>query len=173
MINRQQGGGMESIYRVPGSKAARVLAFMGFIVLIVMAIWILVDVFSGIFRLGFPGMVQWVEVLNVICIALPLPFVTIRRKHVYMTLIQKYISDAQQRILDIIVFIIVFLFSATVAWRVTVEAIYSVKYWESSNVGIIVYWFPGKVGLAFGFVTMSLAVLCQIISAIRRKVEEN
>jgi len=90
-----------------------------------------------------------------------------------MTLIQKYISDAQQRILDIIVFIIVFLFSATVAWRVTVEAIYSVKYWESSNVGIIVYWFPGKVGLAFGFVTMSLAVLCQIISAIRRKVEEN
>lgn len=129
---------MEIIYRVPGTKAARILAVMGFVVLVIMAIWILVDVFSGIFRWGFPGMVQWVEVLNVICIALPLPFVTIRRKHIYMTLIQKHLSDEQRRLLDIIVFFIVFLFAAVVAWRVSTEALYSVKYWESSDVGITV-----------------------------------
>jgi TRAP-type C4-dicarboxylate transport system permease small subunit len=164
---------VESIYKVPGEKAARVLAILGFVVLVIMAIWILIDVFSGIFRLGFPGMVQWVEVLNVICIALPLPFVTIQRKHIYMTIIQKNLSDKQQRILDIIVFFIVLLFSAILAWRVTVEALYSLKYWESSDVGITVYWFPGKVGLAIGFILMALVVICQIISAIRGKVEEN
>ena len=164
---------MESIYRVPGTKAARGLAVLGFIVLVSMAIWILIDVFSGIFRWGLPGTVQWVEVLNVICIALPLPFVTIRRKHIYITIIQQRLSDEQNRILDIIVFVIVFLFSAILAWRVSLEALYSLKYWESSNVGITVYWFPGKIGLAIGFILMALAVACQIISAVRKKVEDN
>ena len=88
---------MEFIYRVPGEKAARIFAYLGFIVLVIMAIWILVDVFSGIFRWGFPGMVDWVEVLNVICIALPLPFVTIRRKHIYMTIIQQRLSISGYR----------------------------------------------------------------------------
>jgi TRAP-type C4-dicarboxylate transport system permease small subunit len=164
---------MESIYSVPGAKAARGLAVLGFAVLVIMAIWILIDVFSGIFRWGFPGMVQWVEVLNVICIALPLPFVTIRRKHIYMTIIQQRLSDEKNRILDIIVFILVFLFSAVLAWRVSLEALYSLKYWESTDVGITVYWFPGKIGLAIGFILMTLAVGLQIISAIRKKVEEN
>jgi len=167
------GGEMEFIYRVPGEKVARVLAYLGFIVLVIMAIWILIDVFSGIFRWGFPGMVDWVEVLNVICIALPLPFMTIRRKHIYMTLIQKHLSARQQRILDIITFIIVFLFAALVAWRVSIEALYSLKCWESNDVGIRVYWFPGKIGLALGFITMALAVLGQIISAILGRVEED
>jgi len=164
---------MEFIYSVPGEKAARGLAHIGFVVLVIMAIWILIDVFSGIFRWGFPGMVDWVEVLNVICIALPLPFVTIKRKHIYMTLLQKYLADEQQRVVDIIVFIIVFLFSAVVAWRVSLEAWYSLKFLESSDVGITVYWFPGKIGIALGFVTMALAVIGQIISAIRRKVKDD
>ena len=164
---------MESIYRVPGEKVARVMAVLGFIVLVAMAVWILIDVFCGIFKWGFPGMVQWVEVLNTICIALPLPYVTIRRKHIYMTIIQKHLSFEQNRILDIFVFIIVFLFSSVLAWRTSLEALYSCKYLESSNVGITVYWFPGKVGLAIGFILMTLAVFFQIISAIRRKVEEN
>ena len=164
---------MESIYKVPGEKVMRILAILGFVVLVIMALWILIDVFSSIFRLGFPGMVQWVEVLNVICIALPLSFVTIRRKHIYMTIIQKHLSHKQQRILDIIVFFIVFLFSAILAWQVTVEALYSLKYWESTDVGITVYWFPGKIGLAIGFILMAFAAFCQIISALRGKVEEN
>jgi TRAP-type C4-dicarboxylate transport system permease small subunit len=163
---------MEFIYRVPGEKVARVLAYLGFIVLVIMAIWILVDVFSGIFRWGFPGMVDWVEVLNVICIALPLPFLTIRRKHIYMTLIQTHLTTRQQRILDIITFIVVFLFSALVAWRVSIEALYSLKNWESVDVGTTVYWFPGKIGLALGFITMALASLGQIVSAILGRIEQ-
>lgn len=164
---------MESIYKVPGTKAARLLAVLGFIVLVAMAIWILIDVISGIFRWGLPGTVQWVEVLNVICIALPLPFVTIRRKHIYITILQERLSEEQNRILDIVVFFVVFFFSAVLAWRVTLEALYSLKHWESTNVGITVYWFPGKIGLAIGFILMTCAVGCQIISAIRKKVEEN
>ena len=164
---------MAAIYHVPGIRIARFLAVMGFIVLVIMAIWILIDVFSGIFRLGLPGMVQWVEVLNVICIALPLPFVTIRRKHVYMTLIQDRLNEKQTRFLDIIIFVLVFLFAGAIAWRATLEAIYSVKYWESTDVGMTVYWFPGKIGLALGFATMAVAVLFQLISAIRGKLEAN
>jgi len=164
---------MESIYKVPGTKAARMLAILGFIVLVAMAIWILIDVVSGIFRWGLPGTVQWVEVLNVICIALPLPFVTIRRRHIYITILQERLSERQNRILDIAVFCVVFLFAAVLAWRVTLEALYSLKYWESTDVGITVYWFPGKIGLAIGFILMACAVGCQIVSAIRKKVEEN
>ena len=164
---------MEFIYRVPGEKAARLFAYIGFIVLVIMAIWILIDVFSGIFRWGFPGMVDWVEVLNVICIALPLPFLTIHRKHIYMTLIQKYLTARQQRILDIITFIVIFSFAALVAWRVSIEAWYSLLHWESNDVGITVYWFPGKIGLAFGFIAMALAAFFQLVSAIAGRVKED
>jgi len=152
-----------------GHQGAKGMAFLGFFVLTGMAVWILIDVFSGIFNWGLPGMVQWVEVLNVICVALPLPYVTLRRKHISMTLIQNRLSPSQQRVVDLVIFFVMFLFFAVVAWQVSLEAIYSCRNMESSNVGITVYWFPGKAALAFSLIVVSLVLLGQLINGIRTR----
>ncbi len=150
-------------------RFSRALAVLGVLVLIAMAVWILIDVFSGIFGWGLPGMVDWVEVLNVLAIGLPLAFVTLQRKHISMTLIEEHISVRQKKILDVLVLSGFFLYSALVAWRLSIEALYSVSMWEKSEVGINVYWFPSKVGLAFSFIMMALCVLVQLIGALTGK----
>jgi len=155
-----------------GLKVSRWLAVTGFVVLTIMAIWIVVDVLSGIFRWGLPGMVDWVEVLNVICIALPLPYVTLRRGHISMTLIEHRLSARGRHVSDLIILGGIFLFSAVMAWRLSIEAWYSLKMWERNDVGMTVYWFPAKIGLAFGFIMTSMVVIIQFFGAARRKREE-
>ncbi len=145
---------------------SRGLAVLGFLVLVAMAVWILIDVFSGIFRLGLPGMVDWVEVLNVLAIALPLAYVTLQRKHITMTLLDEHISARQKKVLNMIVLSGFFLYSAMLSWRLSLEALYSVSVWEKSEVGINVYWFPSKVGLAFSFLMMAFSVLIQLIGEV-------
>lgn len=149
-------------------SASRCLAVAGFVVLSAMAFWILIDVFSGIFRWGLPGMVDWVEVLNVICIALPLPYVTLRRGHISMTLIEQRLSERGKHVSDLIILTGIFLFSAVMAWRLSIEAWYSLKMWERNDVGLVVYWFPAKIGLAFGFIMMTLVVIIQFIDAVSK-----
>jgi TRAP-type C4-dicarboxylate transport system permease small subunit len=149
-------------------SASRCLAVLGFIVLAMMAFWILIDVCSGIFSWGLPGMVDWVEVLNVICIALPLSYVTLQGRHISMTLIGEHLSDKGKHGLELAVLVGMFLYSALLAWRVSIEAWYSLKMWERNDVGMIVYWFPAKIGLAFGFIMMTLAVMIQFIGAVSK-----
>ncbi len=112
------------------ARVFRELAVVGFIVLMVMAIWILIDVCSSIFKWGLPGMVDWVEVLNVIAIALPLPYVTLQGKHISMTLVHEHLSPKGRFALDLMTMIVRFLFSAILAWRLSVEALYSLKIWR-------------------------------------------
>ena len=149
-------------------RVSRYLAVSGFIVLAMMAIWILIDVCSGLFSWGLPGMVDWVEVLNVISIALPLSYVTLQRRHISMTLIHEHLSDKGKHVLEMILLIGMFLYSALLAWRVSIEGWYSLKMWERNDVGMIVYWFPAKIGLAFGFIMMTLAVMVQFIGAVSK-----
>ena len=150
-------------------RASRYLAVLGFIVLAMMAFWILIDVCSGIFSWGLPGMVDWVEVLNVICIALPLSYVTLQRRHISMTLIEEHLSDKGKHVVELVILVGMFLYSALLAWRVSIEALYSLKMWERNDVGMIVYWFPAKIGLAVGFIMMTLAIIIQLIGAVSKK----
>lgn len=154
-------------------RASRYLAVAGFLVLSAMAFWILIDVCSGIFNWGLPGMVDWVEVLNVICIALPLPYVTLRKGHISMTLIEHRLSKRGKHVVNLIILTGLFLISAVMAWRLSVEAWYSLKMWEKNDVGLVVYWFPAKIGLAFGFIAMALVVIIQIIGAVSITREGN
>ena len=150
-------------------KVSRGLAIAGFVVLSAMAFWILIDVCSGIFSWGLPGMVDWVEVLNVICIALPLSYVTLQGRHISMTLIHEHLSDKGKHVLELVILVGMFLYSALLAWRVSIEALYSLKIWERNDVGMIVYWFPAKIGLAVGFIMMTLAIIIQFIGAVSKK----
>jgi TRAP-type mannitol/chloroaromatic compound transport system permease small subunit len=154
------------------TRVFRELAVVGFVVLMAMAIWILIDVCSSIFKWGLPGMVDWVEILNVIAIALPLPYVTLQRKHIRMTLIHEHLSPKGGQVLDMVAMIVTFLFTAIMAWRLSVEALYSLKIWERSEVGMIVYWFPAKIGLALGLILTALALIIQIIGTINKNMGE-
>lgn len=166
------GGQVETSTQTPthafAAKVFRELAVVGFIVLMMMAIWILIDVCSSIFKWGLPGMVDWVEVLNVIAIALPLPYVTLQRKHISMTLIHEHLSVKGRFVLDLVTMIVTFLFAAILAWRLSVEALYSLMILERNDVGMTVYWFPSKIGLAFGFIMTALALMIQITGAISK-----
>ena len=150
------------------AKVFREFAVVGFIVLMVMAIWILIDVCSSIFKWGLPGMVDWVEVLNVIAIALPLPYVTLQGKHIRMTLIHEHLSPKGKFVLDLVTMVVVFLFTAVMAWRLSVEALYSLMILERNDVGMVVYWFPSKIGLAFGFIMTALALMIQITGTVSK-----
>jgi TRAP-type C4-dicarboxylate transport system permease small subunit len=110
-----------------------------------------------------------VEVLNVICIALPLSYVTLQGRHISMTLIQAHLSDRGKHVLEVIVLVGMFLYSALLAWRVSIEGWYSLKMWERNDVGMIVYWFPAKVMLAFGFIMMTIALIFQLIGAVSKR----
>ncbi len=150
------------------TRVFRELAVVGFVVLMAMAVWILIDVCSSIFKWGLPGMVDWVEILNVIAIALPLPYVTLQGKHISMTLSHEHLSPKGRQVLDMATMIVTFLFTAIMAWRLSVEALYSLKIWERSEVGLIVFWFPAKIGLALGLILTALAVIIQIIGTSTR-----
>jgi TRAP-type C4-dicarboxylate transport system permease small subunit len=114
-------------------------------------------------------MVDWVEVLNVICIALPLSYVTLQGRHIGMTLIHEHLSGRGKHVLELAVLVGMFLYSALLAWRVSIEAWYSLKMWERNDVGMIVYWFPAKILLAFGFILMTLAIMFQFMGAVSKK----
>ena len=154
------------------TRVFRELAVAGFVVLMVMAIWILIDVCSSIFKWGLPGMVDWVEVLNVIAIAMPLPYVTLQGKHISMTLVHEHLSPKGRYVLDLVTMIVAFLFSAIMAWRLSLEAFHSLMMLERNDVGMVVYWFPGKIGIAFGFIMTALALMIQIRRAIRKGAME-
>jgi hypothetical protein len=62
-----------------------------------------------------------------------------------------------------------FLYSALLAWRVSIEAWYSLKMCERNDVGMIVYWFPAKIGLALGFIMMTLTIIIKFIGAVGEK----
>lgn len=163
---------METATQTPthafAAKVFRELAVVGFVVLMMMAIWILIDVCSSIFKWGLPGMVDWVEVLNVIAVALPLPYVTLQGKHISMTLVHEHLSRKGRFVLDLVTMVVVFLFTAIVAWRLSVEALYSLMMLERNDVGMVVYWFPSKIGLALGFIMTALALMIQITGAISK-----
>lgn len=141
----------------------RILNIAGFACLVSMMVWILTDVLSGIFNWGLPAMVDWVEVLNVICITLPLPYVTLNRKHIYITLLTERVSRKVLWVMDLITLIMFLCFTSILAWQLTIEAQYSAQTWEHTDVGWVVYWFPAKIALAFSFGFSALILFGQII----------
>jgi TRAP-type mannitol/chloroaromatic compound transport system permease small subunit len=145
-------------------------AVTGWIVIVVMMIWVTGDVIAQIFGSSLPDTVNWVEILNVIGFTLPLAYVTMKKSHITVELFTAH--GRIKRLRDIFALILTFLFTGLVAWQLSGLAWRSTLMLESQNLTMRVYWFPAKIALALGFLGSAVIMLVHLIAALRGKKEE-
>jgi hypothetical protein len=151
-------------------KMVEGLAVTGWIVIVVMMIWVTGDVTAQIFGSSFPDTVNWVEILNVIGFTLPLAYVTMTKGHITVGLFTA--RGSVKRLKDIFALILTFLFTGLVGWQLTTLAWRSTWMLESQHLTMRVYWFPAKIALALGFLGSAIIMLVHLITALRGKKED-
>jgi TRAP-type C4-dicarboxylate transport system permease small subunit len=138
-------------------------AVAGWLVVIVMMLWGAGDVILQLFRHSLPATYAWTEVLNVIAVSLPLAYVASKKGHIVITLLTRRFVGKRKHLIDIVVLTLIFVFSAFLAWQLSIQAWQSLKIWEFDQVIIKIYWFPAKIALALGFIGTAVVVMFQII----------
>lgn len=144
-------------------KILEALTLGGWVALMVMMLWGAGDVILQIFGYSLPATVPWTEVLSVIALMLPLAYVTGEKAHINVDLLTERLNAKGKRLANMVSLIFVFLFSALMAWQQSIQAWESLKLWERDFAIITIYWFPGKIALALGFIGTSLITAFQII----------
>jgi len=140
-------------------------AVAGWAVIVLMMVWITGDVVAQLFGFSLPETINWTEILNVICLSLPLAYVTMKRGHIVVELLT--IRGRAKRVRDIIGLVLVFLFTALVAWQLSIYAWRSTRMLEFEQLVIKIYWFPAKIALALGFIGSAVIVMFQLIGELR------
>src|SRR3990172_5169500 len=125
-------------------------AVAGWVVIVVMMVWVTGDVIAQVFGSSLPETVNWTEILNVIGLTLPLAYVTMMKVHITVDLFTW--RGRAKRVKDIFGLILVFLFTALVAWQLSILAWRSTRILEFEQLSIKIYWFPAKIALALGFI---------------------
>ena len=140
-------------------------AVAGWAVIVLMMVWITGDVVAQLFGFSLPETINWTEILNVICLSLPLAYVTMKRGHIVVELLT--IRGRAKRVRDIIGLVLVFLFTALVAWQLSIYAWRSTRMLEFEQLVMKIYWFPAKIALALGFIGSAVIVMFQLIGELR------
>jgi len=142
-------------------KISLSLVIISFTALALLMLWMTADVILVLFGYPIPGTINYTEILNVIILFLPLAYVTARRSHIVVDVIQ-YKGNAK-RISDFIADCAVFLYSVVFSWQLGVKAWRSISSGEFEMVGIKIFVFPAKIALAIGAVGSALAALFLIM----------
>lgn len=137
------------------------LVVVSFAALALLMLWMTADVILVLFGYPIPGTINYTEILNVIILFLPLAYVTARRSHIVVDVIQ-YKGNAK-RITDFIADCSVFLYSVLFSWQLGVKAWRSAGTGEFEMVGIKIFVFPAKIALAIGAGGSALAALFLIV----------
>jgi len=145
-------------------------AVAGWAVIVLMMVWITGDVVAQLFGFSLPETINWTEILNVICLSLPLAYVTMKRGHIVVELLT--IRGRAKRVRDIIGLVLVFLFTALVAWQLSIYAWRSTRMLEFEQLVIKIYWFPAKIALALGFIGSAVIVMFQLIGELRIRKQD-
>ena len=154
-------------------KMLKATALLGCATAFIMMFWGAFDVILYVCGYSIPATVAWTEVLNTVALSLPLIYVTWKQTHINVDLVVNKLSGNVRFLNEIGTLIVVFLFTGLLAWQLTIRAWNSVTAWEFDQVTINVYWFPGRIALALGFLGSALIVLSQIISKVRRQFSIN
>jgi TRAP-type C4-dicarboxylate transport system permease small subunit len=144
-------------------------AILGCATTFIMMFWGAFDVILQVCGYSIPATVAWTEVLNTIALSLPLTYVTWKQTHINVDILTNKLSGKARFLNEIGTLIVVFLFTGLLAWQLSIRAWKSVMAWEFDQVTINVYWFPGRIALALGFIGSALVVLSQIIGKLRRQ----
>jgi TRAP-type C4-dicarboxylate transport system permease small subunit len=141
------------------------LVIISFAALALLMFWMTADVILVLFGYPIPGTINYTEILNVIILFLPLAYVTVRRSHIVVDIIQ-YTGKAKQ-ITDFIADCSVFLYSVVFSWQLGIKAWKSLSTGEFDMIGIKVFVFPAKIALAVGAMGSALAALFLIVDRFR------
>jgi len=146
----------------------KLTAILGSVTIFIMMFWGALDVIFQLFGYSVPATVAWTEILNAIALSLPLTYVTWKESHINVDLVTNKLSGKAKSLTEIGALIVVFLFSGLLAWQLSIRAWKSLLAWEFDQVTINIYWFPGRIALALGFIGTTLVVISQIINKLRR-----
>ncbi len=148
-------------------KILEASAVAAWAILLVMMVWVTADVVAQALGSSLPDTIAWTEIFNVIGLSLPLAYVTMMKAHIVVDLFA--LRGRAKRVRDIIGLVLVFLFTALVAWQLSKHAWRSIRLWEFEQLTIKIYWFPAKIALALGFIGSAIVVAFQLIGELRRR----
>jgi TRAP-type C4-dicarboxylate transport system permease small subunit len=146
-------------------KISLTLVIISFAALALLMFWMTADVILVLFGYPIPGTINYTEILNVVILFLPLAYVTARRSHIVVDIIQ-YTGKAK-RITDFIADCSVFLYSVVFSWQLGIKAWKSLSTGEFDMIGIKVFVFPAKIALAIGAIGSALAALFLVVDHFR------
>jgi TRAP-type C4-dicarboxylate transport system permease small subunit len=146
-------------------KISLTLVIISFVALALLMLWMTADVVLVLFGYPIPGTINYTEILNVVILFLPLAYVTARRSHIVVDIIQ-YTGKAKQ-ITDFTADCSVFLYSVMFSWQLGIKAWKSLSTGEFDMIGIKVFVFPAKIALAIGAIGSALAALFLIVDRFR------
>ena len=146
-------------------KISLTLVIISFAALALLMLWMTADVILVLFGYPIPGTINYTEILNVIILFLPLAYVTARRSHIVVDIIQ-YTGKAKQ-ITDFVADCSVFLYSVVFSWQLGIKAWKSLSTGEFDMIGIKVFIFPAKIALAVGAIGSAFAALFLIVDHFR------
>jgi TRAP-type C4-dicarboxylate transport system permease small subunit len=166
---RPSGGKNRSMMKVKraglfGRKIVDVFAVVSFATLILMMLWMTIDTALHPFGEQIPATYPWIEVINVIAISLGLVYVTAKKAHIAIELLNHYLSAKLMHRITVALLVLVFVFLVLLSWQWSIQAWRSTAILEFQQETIKVYYFLGKIALAIGFVGSAFYTLVQIIN---------
>ena len=148
------------------SKGAGIVSFA---VLLLMMLLGVVNVVTDFLKHPIPGAVEYSKVLMVFVIFLALIWVTNQQAHITVTVVDRYLRDERiTKWRDLSILVLEALFFGIMAWRLSINAVYSVQQWEYMEVIIKVYWFPAKIAAAVGCIVTTIVLIFQIVQSVAR-----
>jgi TRAP-type C4-dicarboxylate transport system permease small subunit len=146
------------------------VAFTALMIMMLIGVWGTIANWIG---LSAPGVMEWSEILNVILICLPMTYVTLQRRHIEIDLVTTFLKPRSKRILYIATLFPFLFFSTLIAWRLIPQALESLSTMEKMDISgnMAVWWWPGKLAVAIGFIGMALANLYMLISELFKKTD--
>jgi TRAP-type C4-dicarboxylate transport system permease small subunit len=142
-------------------KTITVTVLISFAALVVMMLWGTADVVLLKFGYPLPGTINWTEILNVIVLFLPLAYVTSKKSHIVVDII--VFKGRTKRVTDFVADLFILFFCALMAWQLCGQAWQSTRIMEFDQAAIKIYYFPGKIALAFGFLFSAFIALLQLL----------
>ncbi len=145
-----------------------IIGFAGLIIMMLLGVWGCLANWIGF---AAPGVVEWSEVLNVMVICLPMTYVTLKRKHIEIDVVTTYLRPRPKGVLYVATLFPFLFFSALLAWQLTPQAMESLAAMEyvQPGPGIKIWWWPGKLAVAIGFIGTAMANLYMLIGELRKK----
>jgi TRAP-type C4-dicarboxylate transport system permease small subunit len=126
--------------------------------------WMTIDTALHPFGQQIPATYPWIEVLNVIAISLGLVYVTAKKAHIGIELLNHYLSAKVMQRITVALSVLVLAFLVLLSWQWSIQAWRSTAILEFQQETIKVYYFLGKIALAIGFVGSAFYTLVQIIN---------